>query len=234
MQPAELAGAVWGMVTRADLEHTVRELLSEAREHTAAAEVGVFRRRAGAEVEIAGASGEHVRRADELQLQHGEGPCLAAALTNHTYRVDELQADRRWPGWSAAAAELGWRSILSLPLASGRECLGTLNLYSDRPGSFRGEDMVAAQVFARHASVALALRIAEERLRKEMRDQHLLGLAQGVLMERYRITAAHAGQLIRHHASQGDESPYRLAERIVRSRRAPWDDSQRSQPQPAS
>lgn len=234
VQPAELADAVWGLVSRPDLGHTVRGILSEAREHTAAAGVGVFRRRAGAVVEIAGTSAEHVRRADELQLQCGEGPCLAAALTNHTHRVDDLEADRQWPGWSATAVDLGWRSILSLPLVSGDACLGALNLYSDRRARFGADEVLAAELFARHASVALALRFAEERLREEMRDQHLLGLAQGVLMERYRITAAQAIQLIRHHASQGDESPCRLAEHIVRSRKLPGTDSQRRQPQPAS
>jgi GAF domain-containing protein len=207
------------MVDRADLGQTVRAIVAGAREHTTAAEVGVFRRRAGAEVEVAGTSTELVRRADELQLQLGQGPCRAAALTNDTYRVDHLDADRRWPRWTAAAAGLGWRSILSIPLATGGGCLGALNLYSDRPWSFSSDDAAAAQVFARHASLALGLRLSEERLREEMRDQHLLGLAQGILMERYQVTTSQAAQLIEDHARQGEVTPRALAERIIAARR---------------
>src|SRR4051794_24970297 len=50
----------------------------------------------------AGASDPLVERADSLQYELDEGPCLTAWAQRALIRIDDIPADRRWPQWSAA------------------------------------------------------------------------------------------------------------------------------------
>ena len=84
----------------------------------------------------AAASEEVVERADALQYELDEGPCLAAHAARAAVRVDDITADRRWPAWSAAVQPLGLRSALSVPLVAGDSCLGAIKVYAREPGVF--------------------------------------------------------------------------------------------------
>lgn len=221
MKADHLAEAVWEMANQPDVAQTVDKVLSSACSLTPAVEVGVFRRQPDRTVEIAGTSGTSAQRADELQLLYGEGPCLHAALSNNLCLLPDTCEDERWPRWSPEVAELGWRSVLSLPLSLGSETLGALNLYSPGVGSFADDDIDLAQAFASHASIALGLRISEERLRQAMSDQHLLGQAKGILMARYGITRERAQSELERRATTSGRGLGAVAEQIVRSHRLP-------------
>ena len=55
------------------------------------------------------------QRADALQYELGQGPCLTAWATEETVFVDDVRTDPRWPQWSAAMSSLPVRSIVSSP-----------------------------------------------------------------------------------------------------------------------
>jgi transcriptional regulator with GAF, ATPase, and Fis domain len=209
------------MVSQADVGRTVDKILGTAAALTPAAEVGVFRLHDERRVEIAGTSGARARRADELQLDYGEGPCLSAALGRKVCLLNDTHDDDRWTRWSATVAELGWRSVLSLPLALREAGIGALNLYATQPRSFRDEDVERAQVFARHASVALGVRITEERLKQAMADQHVLGQAKGILMERYGLSRERAQTVIEQHATTTGLLLSEVSQLIIETRRLP-------------
>ena len=42
-----------------------------------------------------------VRRVDELQHVHAEGPCLDAILETEAVHCSDLADEPRWPGWAA-------------------------------------------------------------------------------------------------------------------------------------
>ena len=84
----------------------------------------------------AGSTDARVQRADALQYELDEGPCLAAAVGRRLVRVDDLSTDRRWPRWASAAIPLGLRAAMSVPLVAGDASLGALKVYAERPGSF--------------------------------------------------------------------------------------------------
>jgi len=67
-----------------------------------------------------------------------------------------------------------------------------MNLYSRRPHAFDGEGQEIGQIFAGHAAVALAGAEHEEQLRAGMNSRDLIGQAKGILMERFRLTAQQA------------------------------------------
>jgi len=58
-------------------------------------------------VESVAYSSDLILRADELQYELGESPCLDAVWTNGVFVIPDLAADGRWPRWAPAAADLG-------------------------------------------------------------------------------------------------------------------------------
>jgi hypothetical protein len=143
---------------------------------------------------------------DRLQTAFGEGPCLDVASAGGTLYALDLADDARWPRFGPPATAAGIRSVLALELSSRRSSV--LNLYGRLPAAFGAVDRAKALLFATLA--ALALGSAEERADDEQRavnfqaalgTRELIGQAQGILMERERITATDAFHALRR-ASQ--------------------------------
>jgi hypothetical protein len=64
-----------------------------------------------------GSSDDRASRADQLQHELEQGPCLDAIWKQETFQIDDMTADERYPRWSRAVAEqAGIRSSLSLQL----------------------------------------------------------------------------------------------------------------------
>lgn len=128
-------------------------------------------------------------KADEIQFQTGDGPCLHAMRNAQVVRIDDLATHSRWPRFSRQAAALGIRSCIALPLISDNEPAGALTLYSRRPGAFGPAETRQAEAFAGHASGALtlALRMAScnelnVQLRSSMVSRAVIDQALGVIM----------------------------------------------------
>src|SRR5215211_3152867 len=62
------------------------------------------------------ATNETALMLDESQYEVDDGPCLAAARTHQSIRIDDVTTDDRWPNFVASAVDVGVWSSLSLPL----------------------------------------------------------------------------------------------------------------------
>jgi len=144
---------------------------------------------------------------DALQLRTGEGPCLDAIADGGTVYADDLFDDTRWPDFGPQAHSAGIRSALAICL-SADHTRGALNLYARYPRAFGVVDRGNGHVLAALASIALTsaqTHDQEERQAGELRtglvSRAVIGQAQGILMERERITADQAFDILRR-ASQ--------------------------------
>src|SRR4051812_47663076 len=91
----------------------------------------------------------HTLEIDAVQYALDDGPCLDSARHRREIRVDDLVAPGgRWPAFAAQCREDGMRSILALPLVSGTQCVGALNLYGWAPHAFEGFDASLVRVAA--------------------------------------------------------------------------------------
>jgi GAF domain-containing protein len=97
-----------------------------------------------------------VEKADALQYEFDEGPCLTAWRSRQVVRIDDTSADSRWPNWNRAAADLGVRSVLSVGLVVDDENIGAIKVYSDRPANFSSPDERVMSLFAEQAAILLA------------------------------------------------------------------------------
>ena len=141
-------------------------------------------------------SGRAPRLLDRMQQQLGAGPCVEAAQRQAPVRVTDTLLDCRWPEFCAAAATLDVRSVLCVPLEAGAGCLGTLSLFAGRPAAFDDRDERITTVFGTFAALALADALRAQQLRTAMDNRDLIGQAKGILMERERITASDAFELL--------------------------------------
>jgi GAF domain-containing protein len=149
----------------------------------------VIRRR---DIEPRASSGELPRLVDSLQERLGQGPCMDAVWDQQVVRVDDVATDTRWPEFCQEAAALGVGSMLCFQLFVAGDRLGALNLYARTPHAFDEEDQEIGMVFAVHAAVALAGALHEQHLRTGMGNRDVIGQAKGILMERHKLTAPQA------------------------------------------
>lgn len=110
---------------------------------------------------------------------------------------------------------------LQLPLRSRTGEFGTLTLYSADGGGFGPIVHECADLLARHASIALGTLQNEEHLRISASTRTVIGQAQGILMERYGISADKAFAVLRRYSQDANVKLLGVAERIVATRRLP-------------
>jgi hypothetical protein len=181
-------------------------------------------------ITAAAASHQDAARADALQLEARQGPGLQAMARRQPVISTELRFDSRWRFWAPQAAQLGFRSVLSLSLADG-DTLGALNLYSRRASFFHSDDLALSQVFARHASIALAIAVERQQLLRAADARGVIGQAQGILMERYNIGAEQAFTVLGRYSSHLNLKLRLIAEGVIRDRTLPEVDSAEETPE---
>ena len=150
---------------------------------------------------------------DELQRLSGQGPCLDAVTGRRIVYVDDLAdlADLAdggpWALFARQATGEGLRSALALPLTTNGS-LGSLNLYGRCPAAFGVIDRAKAVLLSTLGGLALSSAHAHEdevslnaHLHDALTTREVIGQAQGILMERERITPDHAFDVLRR-ASQ--------------------------------
>lgn len=163
------------------------------------------------------ASGELPRQVDALQNSTGQGPCLDAAYQERVVRVPDLSRETRWPDFSRGAMELGARSMLSFQLFVEGDRLGALNLYGDGPDAFDDESEQTGSLVAAHAAVAFADSQKISQLGEALASRELIGQAEGILMERYKITAQQAFILLSRASSRSHIKLRDVAEHLANS-----------------
>ena len=162
----------------------------------------------------AAASGAKARRADALQVDHHQGPALHAIKGRQPVVSPELRFDSRWRFWAPQAADLGLRSVLALALTDG-DSFGAVTLYSQRPSFFGTDSLAPGLGFAQQASIAITTAVEREQLLRAADSRGIIGQAQGILMERYHISADHAFTVIRRSSSALNQRLRLIAERII-------------------
>ncbi len=177
--------------------------------------------RADGGVETTASSADLIEQADDLQYSLAEGPCLRAAEQGGAYLIVDAGTDPRWPRWGPAVAGLGLHSVLSIHLFTDRRVLGALNLYYESKDDFSDDEVEVARVVAAHASVALARLRSERDLWRAIDSRHLIGQAQGMLMERFKLSPEKSFSVLRRYSQQHNIKLSEVAGELIRSGRLP-------------
>lgn len=159
---------------------------------------------------------------DEAQYSLGEGPCIESAEGVEWFRSGELADDKRWLRWAPMAVANGLHSMLAVRLDSQGEPFGALNIYSTQPGAFADRDDIdTAVVFAVHAANALKTARLVTGLETALGSRHDIGMAQGILVERYGLTVEQSFAVLQRLSQHLNRKLRDLAADIVRTREVP-------------
>jgi GAF domain-containing protein len=218
--PEEL-GKVMGRIARTlqeehgDVERTLHSITMSAVRTVPGAEFASVSLVTGRQVHPRGATIELAREIDSLQTEYDQGPCLDSLREHSTIRVDDFAEEKRWPRFSAEACRGGARSLLSVQLFTDGTNLGALNLYAKVPHAFGEESETVGQIFASHAAIALSAARQEQNLRHALDRRDLIGQAKGILMERDRLTAAQAFEVLVRTSTHTHRKLFDIADELT-------------------
>ena len=220
---ARVAEVVRALHAETGVQHTVDRAVTVATEIVQGCEhasVSVMHR--ARRLETLAATSEVCRRGDELQYDLEEGPCLDAAGSHDTVRSADLTRETRWPTWSSRVTrELGVRSILSFRLYTATDELGALNLYAERVDAFDDAAEGVGYALAAHVAVAMAGERNLDYANLALVNRTVIGQAEGMLMERYQMSADQAFRVLARVSQQENVKLRDIAAYVVRSGRVP-------------
>jgi GAF domain-containing protein len=175
-------------------------------------------------------SGEMALAADELQYEHGYGPCMDAGRGGVLLRIDDMRTERRWPDYVAhVLTATPVLSSLSVPLPYQGSAIGALNNYSTKPAAFASaESLRAATDVAEVIAVAVANADAHAQLfdqarnmRVAMESRAVIEQAKGVLMAQRHVDAEQAFEILREASQRYNRKLRDIAAGIVESATEP-------------
>lgn len=149
---------------------------------------------------------------ETVQRRLGEGPAVDGVPGGEPLLVD-LDVDRRWPGFRLRARALGVRGLVVCELPRQRATPAGLTLYARyalEPGTGR-----VAALYAAHAAVAVSHASQVEHLTTAMETRARVGQAVGLLVQRHRLTADAAFDLLARTSQQVNIKLWKLAEIVV-------------------
>ena len=201
-------------------EPTIRAILDRVRELVPEAEhvsLGVL---AGRRLRTLAATSALAERSESLQSETGEGP---SRETGESWaRSGDVGGDSRWPSWGPKVADLGLRSLLSLPMVTGVGRLGTLNLYSSAKGAFTDNDALSrVPGYANHAANALRSAQHISGLEAALQSRQLIGMAVGILMQRYELHEDAAFAVLKRTSNHLNRKLRDVAAHVIAARELP-------------
>ena len=204
------------------LSDTVHEVVAFAVESTGTTFGGItVIRSGGRRFTTLGATDPRVEKADHLQYELREGPCVDAAVKLQSLYSGSLRDDDRWPRWGPAAADMGFHSIVSAELHAGGQRIGALNLYGEQPRQFATEELDLAKLFAAQGAGAIKRQQNEDSLLEALDTRTMIGQAQGILMERFGLDADQAFSVLRRYSQDSNRRLRDIVAELVTTRDLP-------------
>lgn len=199
---------------------TPARVISLAVEHVPGCDLAsITLRSRGWAVESPAASETLAELLDKWQYDHGEGPSLSALDDGNVRLAEDLSTETRWPDWSPRAVEAGILSVISVRLATPERILGSLNMYGRSTGAFTDDSIDVGAVYARMASEVLFAAEQASGLRDALESRNIIGIAQGMLMNRYGLTRDQSFEVLRRRSEESHTKLRDLAADMIEQ----WD-----------
>lgn len=144
-----------------------------------------------------------------LQLQTGTGPCVDSYRTGLAVAIPDIAREwERWPQLVSAAAQVGFRSVHTVPLRLHARIIGAVNLFRTPAGDLPDEHRDLAQSLADAAALALVHWSYEPltpddiltRVQAAITAKAILETAKGMVAEYAGVSIAEASAVLHDHA----------------------------------
>jgi GAF domain-containing protein len=157
---------------------------------------------------------------EALQHRVHQGPAVDA-LAGSIVASGDLGGEPRWPLVVPEAVGRGVRSLLCLPMDTGRQVVGVLSVYCASPSDGRRLDRGLLDAVATHAALAVQQVHQVVQLTAALVNRDVVGQAKGMLMERYGLSADAAFGLLVRAARDTHRAVRDVAARLTVTGEAP-------------
>jgi GAF domain-containing protein len=144
---------------------------------------------------------------EDLQVRHGEGPCVAAFDNKELVGSEDLAEDHRWPLFSEAAVERGVRAVLASPLPYNQDAVGVVAVLSHKPRPWSPEGELALLAFTDLAALLIASMMQGEaqselaaQLQGALNTRAVIEQAKGILVGQQGVAPRVAYEQLRAQA----------------------------------
>lgn len=168
------------------------------------------------------ATDSFVARVDAVQYALGQGPCILACEQATTVRSGAVASDPRWPEFATEITALDVGSVLSLPLQTTGQVMGSINLYAHGLDAFSAIAAELGETFAAPAAVAVsnarviaATATAATELQSVLADRATLDQAIGAVLFTEQVTADEARTMIELRATAYGLTLLEMARSII-------------------
>jgi GAF domain-containing protein len=169
-------------------------------------------------------SDERAAHLEELQIEHGEGPCIDAFDDKELVHAADLAAERRWPKFSPAAVRRGLRAVLASPIPYNRMAIGVVTVFSAAAHPWTPEGELALIAFTDLAALAIANTMQSEQrgelatqLQRALDARVVIEQAKGAVVARDGVTPGEAFEQMRRRARAERRRVLEIAEEVMRS-----------------
>jgi GAF domain-containing protein len=222
LDPLELTRIALALRAAPTPAATAEEIVSYVHRQLDASHAGLTLIRPRRRLETIAQTDPVVEQADRLQCELDEGPCRDSSWHRQTLISTDLAADPRWPRWAGKMCALGVASVLAVELTDVDDRrIGAITVYGTRPRDFNADEVAFANIFARHAALALSRSLDEANLNVALDSRKLIGQAEGLLMERYQLDESRAFQVLLRYSQDHNVKLRQVAEYLIATRQLP-------------
>ena len=173
-------------------------------------------------------SDERVSHLEELQIEHGEGPCIDAFDDKELVHAADLAAESRWPSFSPAAVDRGMRAVLASPIPYNQMAIGVVTVFSGEVHPWSPEGELALVAFTDLAALTIANTMQSEQrgelaeqLQRALDARVLIEQAKGALVARDGVTPGAAFEQLRRRARAERRRVVDVAQEVMATLRRP-------------
>jgi len=203
-------------------EEVLQRLADSCRRLLPATGVGVLLADDG-DLTVAVTNSELGELAERIEVETGDGPCVAALRSGALVAVPDLAAAAdRYPAFAPRALEAGVGSIYGIPLSGRGEMVGVLDVVHDAPLELAAGDVAVAQMLADvGVSYIYAVRLHERssalasQLQRALDTRVVIEQAKGILAERHGEPLSTAFERLRRHARSNSRTVREVAAQVI-------------------
>jgi GAF domain-containing protein len=170
------------------------------------------------------ASDDRLAHLEELQIEHSEGPCIAAYEDKELVGAEDLAHDTRWPKFSDAATSRRVRAVLASPLPYNQDAVGVVAVVSERTRPWSAEGELALLAFTDLSALLIASMMQNQQhselatqLQGALDSRQIIEQAKGVLVGRHGISPRTAFEQLRAQARSERRKVAALCAEVVES-----------------
>jgi GAF domain-containing protein len=171
---------------------------------------------------FAAATDDDVVTIELLQDRIESGACHEAFTNNELIVIEDLTSTDRWPAYTARALELGYRSVVGVPMNAWGQTIGVINVYRRSAGPWSSAEIDAAEIittmgagYVLHANQMRAQHQLADQLQTALESRDTIGQAKGVLMARHGVDADQAFVMLRRASQDANAKLRDVAAKVV-------------------